>query len=148
VTADSDGSLWIALRGNGLLRLKSADGHAAERQLTGDDGISSDFVRAVFEDREHDLWAATEDGLNRMRLNNAALLTRREGLLNDTGTSIAAARDGSVWLGASAGLERMAGEKQEVYLRGTRVLSLLASRDGQLWAGTTRGLSAGTADEL
>lgn len=140
VTAGSDGSLWIALRGNGIIRLTADDGHVSERRFTRNDGISSDFVRVVFEDREHNLWAATEDGLDRMRPNNVLSLTRREGLLNGTVTSIAAARDGSVWLGTLAGLERMAGGKQAVYLQGTGILSLLTSRDGQIWAGTTRGL--------
>jgi signal transduction histidine kinase/ligand-binding sensor domain-containing protein len=140
VTAAGDGSLWIALRGNGIMRLTTAGANVSERRFTRNDGISSDFVRVVFEDREHNLWAATEDGLNRLRPNNVLSLTRREGLLNGTVTSIAPARDGSVWLGTLAGLERMAGGKQEVYLQGTGILSLLTSRDGQIWAGTTRGL--------
>jgi signal transduction histidine kinase/ligand-binding sensor domain-containing protein len=144
VTADSDGSVWIASRGNGILRLAAADRHASERRFTRDDGISSDFARVVFEDKEHDLWAGTEDGLDRMRRNDVLSLTHREGLLNDTVTSIAAASDGSVWLGTVAGLERMYGGKQAVYLQGTRILSLLTSADGQLLAGTAHGLTQWT----
>jgi signal transduction histidine kinase/ligand-binding sensor domain-containing protein len=144
VTADSDGNVWIASRGNGIVRLSAADRHAPERRFTRNDGISSDFVPVVFEDKEHDLWAGTEDGLDRMRRNDVLSLTRREGLLNDTVTSIAAASDGAVWLGTAAGLERMSGGTQAVYLRGTRILSLLTSADGQLWAGTAHGLTQWT----
>jgi len=138
-TADNEGSVWIAFRGNGVIRVAAPGGQASAERFTRDDGVSSDFVRGVFEDRERDLWIATENGLNRLQRNNVLSLTRREGLISDTVTSIAADEDGSLWLGATDGLVRMAGGKQAEYLHGARILSL-ASGHGQLWAGTTRGL--------
>ncbi|WP_263355151.1 sensor histidine kinase [Acidicapsa acidisoli] len=139
-TVDSDGNVWIALLGSGVLRLTPADGHASEERFTRGEGLSSDFVRFLFEDREHNLWAATENGLDRLRRNGILSLTRREGLLSDTVTSIAAGRDNSVWLGTSEGLEQIVGEQHAVYLRGTRILSLLMGRDQRLWIGTRGGL--------
>jgi signal transduction histidine kinase/ligand-binding sensor domain-containing protein len=138
-TADGEGSVWIALRGNGVIRVALNGRHISVERFTRNEGVSSDFVRAVFEDREHDLWIGTENGLGRLQRNNVLSLTRREGLISDTVTSIAAGNDGSLWLGAADGLERIAGGKQTAYLRGARVLSL-ARGNGQLWAGTTRGL--------
>ena len=138
-TADSEGNVWIALRGNGVIRVAALGGRASAERFTRNDGVSSDFVHGVFEDEERDLWIATENGLDRLQRNNVLSLTRREGLIGDTVTSIAAGEDGSLWLGAADGLVRMAGGKQAEYLHGVRVLSL-TSGHGQLWAGTTRGL--------
>lgn len=138
-TADREGTVWIALRGNGVIRVGAPEGLPSAERFTRNDGVSSDFVRGVFEDSERDLWIATENGLNRLQRNNVLSLTRREGLISDTVTSIAEGEDGSLWLGAADGLERMADGKQAAYLQGTRVLSL-ASGKGALWAGTTRGL--------
>jgi signal transduction histidine kinase len=138
--ADRGGSLWIASRGNGVIRLAAAGGDVSANRFTRADGISSDIVRVVFEDREHDLWLGTENGLDRLRRDNVLSLTRRDGMLSDTVTSIAAGNDNSVWLGTTDGLELMADGKHAAYLRGTRILSLLTGGKRGLWAGTTHGL--------
>ena len=147
-TADNEGGLWIALQGNGVVRIVAGGGQNTTERFTRNEGLSSDFVRFVFEDGEHDLWVATENGLDRLRRNNVLSLTRQEGLLSDTVSSIAAGKDGSVWLGTSEGLERMVGGEHTVYLRGTRILSLLTSEDQQLWAGTSRGLVRWTVGRM
>lgn len=139
VTADRSGCVWIATQGNGVLRLATTGGHTATEHFTRDDGLSSNFVRAIFQDREQNLWVATENGLNRLRRNDVLLLTRQNGLLSDTVTSIAAGNDGSLWLATPDGLERLRNEQPATY-RGVRVLSLLMSLDQQLWAGSARGL--------
>ena len=139
LTPDSNGTLWIASRGDGVSRLGTDGGENAVEQFTRNDGLSSNFVRAVFEDREHNVWLATENGLDRLRRNNVLSLTRRDGLLSDTVTSIGAAKDGSVWLATPDGLECLRDGKHTAYLKGVGVLSLLI-RDDQVWAGTTRGL--------
>jgi signal transduction histidine kinase/ligand-binding sensor domain-containing protein len=145
VTGDSSGNLWIASRGAGVLCMaiagsNTSDGLTSMERFTRNDGLSNDFVRSVFEDREHNLWVATENGLNRLRARNVLSLTRRDGLLSDTVTSIGAGKDGSVWLASPDGLERFRNGKHTVYLRGTDVLSLLVGRDQQVWVATTRGL--------
>ena len=139
-TADSDGNLWIGSRGNGVIRVASASGQSSVERFTRNDGISSDRARVVFEDREHDLWLGTENGLDRLRRNNVLSLTRREGMLSDSVTSIVAGDDNSVWLGTADGLELMANGKHTVYLRGIRILSLLTGGKRRLWAGTIHGL--------
>lgn len=139
-TADTEGSLWIASPVNGVIRLAAAGGQVSVDRFNRNDGISSNAVRVVFEDREHDLWLGTENGLDRLRRNNVLSLTRREGMLSNAVTSIAAGADSSVWLGTTDGLELMANGKHTVYLQGTRILSLLTGGKRRLWAGTTHGL--------
>ena len=138
---DSERSLWIASRGNGVIRLAADSNEASSaNRFTRSDGISSDRVRVVFEDTEHDLWLGTENGLDRLRRNNVLSLTRREEMLSDAVTSIAAGDDNSIWLGTADGFELTGDKKHAVYQRGTHILSLSTDRNRRLWAGTTHGL--------
>lgn len=138
-TPDSNGTLWMATHGDGVTRMATAGGQTSVEQFTRNDGLSSNFARSVFEDREHNIWVATENGLSRLRRNNVLSITRRDGLLSDTITSIGAGNDGSIWLATPDGLECLRGGKHTAYLKRVGVLSLLM-RDHQVWAGTTRGL--------
>src|ERR1700728_1841852 len=104
VMTDSKGYLWVGTRGDGIFRISSVDGHTSEEHYSRSDGLSSDFIRSIFEDREQNLWVATENGLDRLRRNKVLSLTRSDGLLSDTVTSIAAGSDGSVWLATPNGL--------------------------------------------
>ncbi len=44
------------------------------------DGLSTEFVWCLLEDREHNVWVGTQNGLNRFRDEKVVTLTRREGL--------------------------------------------------------------------
>ena len=135
---DSRGCLWVGTSGEGVIRIPG-DGHTPIH-YTRDDGLSSDIIRSIFEDREHNIWVGTEDGLDRLRRNNVLSLTRRDGLISNTASSIAAGSDGSVWLATTIGLQRLASGQAATYRSGVRILSLLIGNDQQLWAGTTAGL--------
>ena len=140
VTSDSSGCLWIGTRGEGLLRVSGLGENAIVRRYTRNDGLSSDFVRAIFEDKEQNIWVSTENGLNRLRRNRVLSLTHENGLISDAITSIVAGRDGTLWLGSAAGLERLSKGQSTVYQRGVSILALFMDRDQQLWAGTTAGI--------
>lgn len=140
VMEDSGGTLWVGTRDNGLLRVSTLNGHTSLQQYTRADGLSSNFIRSIFEDHEHNLWVATANGLNRLRINRVTTLTRKDGLISDSVTSLAVGRDGSVWLATADGLQRLFGNQSSTYRRGVRILSLLIDRDQQLWAGTSGGL--------
>jgi signal transduction histidine kinase/ligand-binding sensor domain-containing protein len=140
VIADRSGCLWAGTRGGGIIRSCAINGHTSAQQFTPSDGLSSDFIRAIFEDREHNVWVGTENGLDRLRRNRVLSLTRCDGLIDDTVTSIAAGKDGAVWLATAVGLQRLLDGKSTVHRRGTRFLSLLIGNDGRMWAGSTAGL--------
>jgi len=65
---DRHGDLWIATWSDGVFRI-SAPGspHRSEAHLTSRNGLLSDPVRAVFEDREGNIWIGGEMGLNMVR---------------------------------------------------------------------------------
>ena len=73
---DRDGSLWMGTFGDGLLRVdapqslrgRQIDGfRTVAEQLTRKDGLSSEYVIAILEDREGNIWCGTPRGLDRLR---------------------------------------------------------------------------------
>lgn len=140
VMKEANGCLWVGTRGDGVFRISSIDGRTSVQRYKSSDGLSSDYIRSIFEDREQNLWIATENGLDRLRRNKVLSLTRGDGLLSDTVTSIAAGSDGSVWLATPNGLQKLIRGQATVDRPGVQILSLLIGRDQQIWAGTTTGL--------
>ncbi|WP_115527816.1 sensor histidine kinase [Xanthomonas arboricola] len=70
ITFDDDGGLWITTVGDGLRRIshpeKSSPASRAEA-FTQADGLSSDYMIAVLEDREGNLWFGSDKGIDRFR---------------------------------------------------------------------------------
>src|SRR5271166_2013098 len=60
---DGDGSLWVASVGKGIFRIR---GDVVEH-YGRTDGLSSDTVTALFQDREGIVWAATTNGIDSFR---------------------------------------------------------------------------------
>ena len=63
VLRDRDGGLWVGTTAHGLVH--SYGGKTS--LFTHNDGLSSDQVYALFEDREGTIWVATSDGLDQFR---------------------------------------------------------------------------------
>src|SRR5262249_44518059 len=100
---DRDGGLWIGTSDRGLMRE-----HQGRTDLFAQsDGLSSEYVFTLFEDREGNIWVATKDGLDRFREFAVATFTVRQGLSNDLVGSVLADRDGSVWLASYGGVRRL-----------------------------------------
>jgi signal transduction histidine kinase/ligand-binding sensor domain-containing protein len=105
---DRQGSLWIGSRGDGLRRVPDPSrirgvvvaqfGPEAE-QFTEKDGLLSNVIWDLLEDREGNIWVATDRGLERFWEGNLVPFTTRGGLRP---RSVFAARDSSVWIAAFA----------------------------------------------
>ena len=99
---DRKGGLWIGTGRNGLVHV--FDGRVDT--YTINDGLSSDTVVDLFEDREGDIWAATANGLDRFRSTAIVSVTRRQGLSGSPVYSVLA--DGrALWVGSMNGLDRI-----------------------------------------
>ena len=138
---DSTGTMWVATRGQGLWRIPGPESTQAPRVITSRDGLVSDAVQAIIEDRDGNLWIGTPAGLQR-------LSPHRVTPVRDLGVvrTIEATADGAVWVGTSAGLSRvMASGRRTLTPRdgmpGRVVLTLHADRAGGLWVATERGVS-------
>jgi ligand-binding sensor domain-containing protein len=76
VLFDRDGGLWVGSPDDGLRRIAHPDrirGHQIAQfgpeaeQFTTNNGFSGDYVYALFEDREGNIWSGTSHGLDRFR---------------------------------------------------------------------------------
>ena len=73
---DRDGNLWVGTHGKGIFRIH---GNVVDHyQQT--EGLSSDTVLALFEDREGILWAVTSNGIDNFRDPSVTTFSAREGL--------------------------------------------------------------------
>lgn len=139
VVRDNDGNLWIGTLGRGLFRVRpGAEGSSPER-FSRSEGLSDDNVWSLFEDREHNLWVATQDGLNCIRDGAVATLSQRESGNHDA-EALAAGQDETVWGATSAGVHRVDSAHTEWLLEGVRSSALFTDRDNNLWIATDTGL--------
>ena len=138
---DRNGGLWIGTNDQGLLHV-----HQGRTDLFArSDGLSGDFVYSLFEDREGNIWVATDDGLDRFRDFAVPTISVKQGLSNATVWSVLAARDGSVWLGTRDGLNRWNDGKLRFIASEAvdcRMMpeSLFQDDRGRIWVSTLAGL--------
>jgi signal transduction histidine kinase/ligand-binding sensor domain-containing protein len=122
ILRDRDGALWIGFDGGGLLHLHGGRTDAFGRAS----GLSGDVVSSLFEDREGNVWVATEQGLDRFRALAATTYSASQGLIGNT-ASILADRNGEIWLSSSAGLYKWHDRQLSVYRNGHKLPSQVES---------------------
>ncbi len=157
VLQDSKGWLWIGTE-NGLNRYDGYEFTNFKRDRGNPDGLPNDFIFDIEEDRDGNLWLATNGG-------GLVTFDRRTGKFRtyrhdaDDGSSIASNivrrllidEDGTIWVAMrGAGLDRMnpkTGEFIHVRLDNAsdaaskNVYALHRDSRGHLWAGGDHGLS-------
>jgi signal transduction histidine kinase/ligand-binding sensor domain-containing protein len=163
---DRDGALWITTVNAGLRRLgnpkvlgiKSNDSRPANDRFDKfqrNDGLSSDIVLCIFEDREGSIWIGTSSGVDCFRENKITSFSVREGLPFDQNLVLQCAVDGSIWAGCyPQGFEHLARDggvfvdRKWLELQArtgpdtarTEVYCMLTTPQGQLLAGTGLGV--------
>jgi signal transduction histidine kinase len=138
---DRDGNLWVGSKNQGIFRIHgNLVDHYGRKE-----GLSSDSVDAVFEDREGILWAASPTGTDNFRDPRIASFSTMEGLGN-VPMGVLAGRDGTIWVASTGSLDRI--EKNGTVssirtgdgLPGGQVTSMLEDRAGNMWVGVDDGL--------
>ncbi|MGE3277135.1 MAG: two-component regulator propeller domain-containing protein [Vicinamibacterales bacterium] len=136
---DRRGNFWVATLGAGLWYRGAAD--TGFQVLGVHNGLSNDTVRALFEDRNGDVWVGTTVGLHRFA-------RRRVRPLTDLGVVHAVLTDPveGVWVGTAAGLIRVTDDRRQHYgveegLPHPTVRALHFDRSGTLWVATDGGLA-------
>ena len=109
--------------------------------VTTKQGLATDAVQCVFEDREGNIWLGTQNGLQRLTPNRVTPIATLP-----LARSAALTPDGSVWIGSAAGLTRFVAGGQRQYtemdgLGGSVVLALNVDPSGTLWISTENGVS-------
>ncbi|WP_412063302.1 two-component regulator propeller domain-containing protein [Rubrivirga sp. IMCC45206] len=81
--------------------------------LTRADGLPSDYVQAVFQDRQGFLWLGTDAGLARYDGRRVVTFTADDGLPHPFVYAVGEGADGTLWVGTFAGLARRVGDRFE-----------------------------------
>jgi signal transduction histidine kinase/ligand-binding sensor domain-containing protein len=139
--SDRQGNLWVGTVAKGVFRIH---GNAVEHYAHLD-GLSSDSVWSVFEDREGIVWAATSNGIDSFRDPAVTTFSALEGLPKDAAMGILATKDGTIWVANDGSLDRIANGtvssiRMGAGLPGEQVTSLLEDRAGNMWVGVDDGL--------
>jgi signal transduction histidine kinase/ligand-binding sensor domain-containing protein len=76
ILLDRDSTLWFtSIEGGGLRRARDSDSSPPADRYTASDGLTSDVVHTLFEDREGTIWVGTNLGLDRFRVANVVTET-------------------------------------------------------------------------
>jgi len=154
------GSLVLALFAAGVPPGAGPVHSARFEHLTVEQGLSSNFVQDMLQDRDGYLWFATEDGLNRYDGESFVLYQLdpddRSSLPGNYIDRLLEASNGDLWIvlgvGGVARLQRGSG-RLTGYRKGSTpglvhdaVTALVETRDGSIWVGTLGGVCRIDAD--
>lgn len=133
---DRDGGLWVGTDNLGLYHIYRGRVDHFGRA----DGLSSDTVLDLFEDREGDIWVASEGGIDRFRDTTVEAFSTRSGLCLPESDSLLVTRDGTLWVGGTGALAVRRGNRFVCLpaagrLPGNEVTSLFEDDAQRLWVG-------------
>lgn len=143
VFCDSKGGLWFGTTGEGLIQFSALD---SVRYHTIAQGLPSNYVRAINEDAEGNLWLATYGGVSKYDGRKFSTYTKEDGLPDNTVFTVLPDPKGDIWFGTDKGISRFDGKTFTNYttaqgLANNYVRTTLIDRKGRLWIGTYGGIS-------
>ena len=133
---DSHGVLWVGTNGSGLGRYENG----AVAFLTKVDGLGSDQVTTLFEDREGSVWVGTLDGLNQLTDLKFPIYSAEVGIAPGGTQEVAPSRSGGVWLATVSGVSYFDGRRAtnyvgEALLPNPYVRRIFVARNGDVYVG-------------
>jgi ligand-binding sensor domain-containing protein/signal transduction histidine kinase len=132
---DEHGAVWIGTAGSGLVRYQNG----VITQLRKAGGLVDDFVTALAEDKEGNLWIGTPNGLSQLSDVKIPTVGKAEGLAADLYVSVEAARKGGLWLATGGGFTYYNGATNiQVYSEGlglgnTYIGTLFEATNGDIY---------------
>ncbi len=119
------------------------------------DGLAHNFVRAIAEDQQGNLWLGTYGGgVSRLQNGKFTTLNKAMGLSSNLVESLKVTRDGRVWAGtADGGINAIENGKitpitSAVGLFDDRIFQILEDESGALWMGCNRGVFSVSQAEI
>lgn len=138
---DRDGNLW-GMMDKGIFRVRQPSPTGASSRAVAaasvtefgvKDGLTSDALRSILEDREGNIWVSSSLGLDRFRAANVVVepaLTKRAYWYD----VLLGASDGTVYVGESDAVYRIApGGSPQVILRAPEPQAICEGADGAVW---------------
>src|SRR5262249_18336105 len=111
-----------------------------------EDGLSADFVRAYYQDREDGIWVATSGGLDYFHPRKVTIFSKREGLTGDNADAVTPRHDGGVWLNEATldvlqnGQVRAIRRGPPPAMPGRTLTAIFEDTSGKLWCGIDHDL--------
>jgi len=153
---DSRGKLWIGTYGKGLWMYNNG---AFQRIGTDEkgEGLTSNYITHIYEDRDHRLWVSTEGGgvcyapvretEGNFRFGN---LTRKDGLTTNIVCAVMQDPEGILWMSTSHGMVKMQQDLSgvaDIYMESSAGIgnqyaygSALSMDGGRVFFGTNSGI--------
>jgi anti-sigma regulatory factor (Ser/Thr protein kinase) len=113
---DHTGSLWIGSNKEGVRVVKNVDGDNLEyTSYTTKQGLSTDNVRCIVEDRWGRMYFGTVHGIDRLDRSTGLVthFSQSEGLPNEWVVSALRDKEGDLWFGTMYGLSRLTPRLEE-----------------------------------
>ncbi|MCF8225332.1 MAG: SpoIIE family protein phosphatase [Bacteroidales bacterium] len=140
--------LWVSTARQGVVKLAFDDeGRTVSlRQITSAEGLISDGLSTVFQDREHNLWLAGRRGVVQVLPPLFEFIDTRSGTPFEMVYSFAIDEQGNYWVCSEAGLYKgvhgryglleWTNVSQHAGLTGINFISVHISSSGDIWTGT------------
>jgi ligand-binding sensor domain-containing protein/serine phosphatase RsbU (regulator of sigma subunit) len=147
IIKDSNNKIWIGTVGGGALCLDQTNNQLSKYSTR--QGLNYFSVNAIFEDREHSIWVATDLGLNQFQGEKFQLFDETDSIPNNIIWSIAADDAAKIWLGTNKGLAQLSlnyGKKGHVITKKIKKITsvpavavscIYIDSKNNLWAGTS-----------
>lgn len=146
---DRNGGLWISTLGHGLEYVAapgSVQALADHERFTSRDGLSSDYIWPMLEDRDGNLWVGTSTGLDRFR---PRILMPAKFPVDALGYALVAGNDGSVWAGTSNRASmRLTDSGLDILAMPAPATSAMRDGDDTIWMGGPGGIWRSEAERL
>jgi signal transduction histidine kinase/ligand-binding sensor domain-containing protein len=139
---DQSGGLWIGTYSTGLYRISGS----RLEHFAAAEGLSGDSVRSFWEDREGNMWVATDGGVDCFHDSKLLSWSSHEGLPPGLVSSVLAVHDGGVFIGSHNALHVIRDERFSTVDIGhelpvNQITALLEDASGHLWMGVLNDLA-------
>ena len=138
----TDGKIWIGTPGKGVFYIENNIFHQIDIPL-----INTDYISKIIEDKQHNIWCATEHGLVKIYKNlSHKIFNKDNGLAGIDISSILCDYEGEIWVSCFGnGVYKLTNEALSVYtkqhgLNDNRVIAFCKKDEGFLFS-TTSGLN-------
>jgi len=146
ITRSRVGYIWLGTE-EGLVRFDGVNFKVYDKRNVPQ--ILNNYIKALCEDREGNLWIATRGGglvCLKAKDGKFSSFTTQQGLSNDMLGAVYEDREGALWIGTDAGLNRLENDVFTTFttrqgLTDDRVRAIGEDREGNLWIGTDGGLN-------
>ncbi len=139
---DQHHALWISTEDEGIYRLYRGSVDHFSRL----DGLSADFTRAIFEDREGSIWISTSEGIDQLRDLAVQSFSRTVYPKGREFDNLVTLPDGRMWIGGEGVLHTLRKDSNQFIsqakdIQGKQVTTIFGDRAGRVWIGLDNTLN-------